>query len=464
MLDFLSVNYELPPGPAGAIQAGRALTALRDRGWRFEALTATPDVELPGVRTHHVPDPGPSRLARRVERSPLRALAPWLIRPDRSVSWVEPALARARALVAERRPRFLVGYVMPYAAGLVGVRLAEETGLPLVIVLGDSPTCGDMHPVYPSRGHLRELRELEDRFVRQAAAVAYVSQVNADRVRDRQPEALRNRVHVVRRAASPAFRPASDPPVGEKTPVPDRVVIRYLGALGGWHHWWQRRPRLTRLRRAVEGLGSYRAASLDYRTHSPVHLGMAVRALTAERPEWAGRVTVQTFGGNAASPEIIRQVLRTAGVEDAVEVHPGVPAAEVGALAAGADLLFLCLPQRRDGGAGGIISAKTYEYLATDRPILAAVPRGENWNYLEGRPGVWLTEPDDVAGMQAAVEAVCEAKLTAGAPLRFDRSVLWPELSPEGRAGELAALFEQVCPGGPIARAAERPAATASPA
>ena len=65
-----------------------------------------------------------------------------------------------------------------------------------------------------------------------------------------------------------------------------------------------------------------------------------------------------------------------------------------------ADLLFFTLPRRPDGSRGGRISAKTYEYLLTDRPILAAVPRGENWDYLQGKPGVWLMEPDDEAAMQ----------------------------------------------------------------
>ena len=59
----------------------------------------------------------------------------------------------------------------------------------------------------------------------------------------------------------------------------------------------------------------------------------------------------------------------------------------------------------------------------TDRPILAAVPRGENWDYLEGKPGVWLMEPDDEPAMKAALCELARAKAD-GAPRTFDRSAL----------------------------------------
>ena len=78
-----------------------------------------------------------------------------------------------------------------------------------------------------------------------------------------------------------------------------------------------------------------------------------------------------------------------------VDVFGPVAHAQIADIIARADLLFITLPKRLDGSPGGRISAKTYEYLATDRPILAAVPRGENWDYLADKPGVWLVAPDD---------------------------------------------------------------------
>ena len=52
--------------------------------------------------------------------------------------------------------------------------------------------------------------------------------------------------------------------------------------------------------------------------------------------------------------------------------------------------ILQCVQNRTDDTPGGRIASKTYEYLMTDRPILAAVPKGENWDYYAGKPGVWL--------------------------------------------------------------------------
>ncbi len=75
----------------------------------------------------------------------------------------------------------------------------------------------------------------------------------------------------------------------------------------------------------------------------------------------------------------------------------------------------------------------------TDRPVLAAVPHGENWDYLADKPGVWLVEPDDRQAMKSALTELAEAKF-AGEPRTFAREPLHDELSYDTRARE----FEQV--------------------
>jgi glycosyltransferase involved in cell wall biosynthesis len=136
----------------------------------------------------------------------------------------------------------------------------------------------------------------------------------------------------------------------------------------------------------------------------------------------------------------VERALGAAGVEDVVEVRGPVPHAQVAGILERADLLFITLPSRPDGSPGGRISAKTYEYLTTDRPILAAVPRGENWDYLAGKPGVWLVEPGDRQGMREVIASLAADKL-AGRPLAFDRTHLREELSYTTRAREFAAVL-----------------------
>jgi glycosyltransferase involved in cell wall biosynthesis len=188
-------------------------------------------------------------------------------------------------------------------------------------------------------------------------------------------------------------------------------------------------------------LGRHELTQLDQRTSSPAVIGRAILDVLAEQPSWAGRLRLEVYG-NPYPEALVARALASAGVEGVVAVHGPVAHAEVPDILAGADLLFLTLPRRVDGSAGGRISAKTYEYLATDRPILAAVPRGENWDYLEGRSGVWLVEPDDQDGMRRVIAELAAAKL-GGAPRTFARPELREELSYAARADEFASVIRE---------------------
>jgi glycosyltransferase involved in cell wall biosynthesis len=222
-------------------------------------------------------------------------------------------------------------------------------------------------------------------------------------------------------------------------PGSEDFEIVYVGAMSGWWSLLGQGPphgRLERLYDAWTRLGRYEVTRLDARTSSPVMAGRAILEVIDEHPQWRGRLRLNVYG-NPYPETLVANALASAGVESVVNVFGPVPHREVAGIVARSDLLFVTLPKRVDGSAGGRISAKTYEYLATDRPILAAVPRGENWDYLEGKPGVWLVEPDDVAAMSEAIAELAAAKL-AGTPRTFDRAELRDELSYGTRAGEFA--------------------------
>jgi hypothetical protein len=167
-------------------------------------------------------------------------------------------------------------------------------------------------------------------------------------------------------------------------------------------------------------------------------IGRAIVEAVERRPDWKGRVEL-TIHGNPYPPELVARAVRDAEVEDVVTVLGPVAHARVAEILSRADLLFITLPKRVDGSPGGRISAKTYEYLMTDRPILAAVPRGENWDYLADKPGIWLVAPDDRERMREVIAELAAAKL-AGRPAAFDRSALRERISYDARARE----FEQV--------------------
>jgi hypothetical protein len=330
---------------------------------------------------------------------------------------VPTAVARGTTLARERSPDVIVAFMMPFSVGLAGVTLKALLRRPLVVNFDDSMTCSDMQPEFETRVHAWLTRALEDWYVRRADAVVFVSRRNLERVRDRLPIALRHKLHLVRFGADPYLFAARS----ELRPEP-AFVIRYVGGLVGWTPLYEdaRRPGLLRrLHRWVMRRGRLRVAELDLRTHSPVYLARAIAELTRRHPELAGKVRIEVYG-NDYPQNVIETVLERAGVAGLVHVLPPVSHEQAAHLTAGADALLIALPDRVDGSPGGRISAKTYEYLMTDRPIIAAVPAGENREFLDGVPGVWQVPPAGVEEMCAALEQLVGPALE-GRPRRFER-------------------------------------------
>ena len=84
-----------------------------------------------------------------------------------------------------------------------------------------------------------------------------------------------------------------------------------------------------------------------------------------------------------------------------------------------ADLLFLPMQNLPPGRRSSTVPGKTYEYLATGRPILAAVPPGDTSDILQA-VGHTVCGPDDIDGIAAAI---------AAAIARSDAGVASPELN-----------------------------------
>ena len=447
---LLAICYEFAPvtTPTG-IRTTKLLSLLT--GWEIEVIT----VEAPTPQGDHitlntVSSGTPTALLRSLTKLKLDKVREWVVWPDDKIFWILPALRKAMQIVRVQKPDAILVFMMPYASGIIGLWLKRLTGLPVILNLDDSPTCTDMHPFFPSRLHYFLTRRLEDMYVQKTDATIYVSEFNRRMVESRQPERYRPNLHLIRYGADPAD--FALPAKGASPEEPFRVV--YLGGMNGWYQLTERPGQKNslakRLFRWWTELGRLHLVRLDQRGSSPVFLGQAIQAAIAQTPDWKGRVQMEIYG-NRYPQAVVKQVLETQGIDAVVSVSGPVPNVEAIGIASRADLLFMTLPVRKDGTSGGRISAKTYEYLMTDRPILAALPRGENWDFLEGKPGVWLVAPDDIGGMARVVAELAAAKF-AGSPQEFDRSALRAELSYQSRAAQLAAVLDEATAAVPLPR------------
>lgn len=438
---LLSISYRFPPETYPLAMRIQYFLGHLQREWSIDAVTAAKDAEVEGVTVHHVPPREADGFVQLMGRLRLTKIVDWCAWPDRFVLWLLPALYRAWQLCQRKRPEAILTFCMPYSTGLVGVLLKKLTGLPLVLNLNDSPTCTDMNAVFPSRLHYRLAHWMENWFVRNADAVVYVSKRNMERVRDRQPPTHRSKFHLIRRGVRPL------PSLNEHPSRGDTFQIVYTGGMGGWHFGDPDEAPPSLLRRLYhrwQEWGTYHVEQLDPKTHSPIYIGQAIQAVIDEHPEWKGRISLDVYG-NTFPEELTQNVLEGHGIQDVVHVHGPVSHEQALRHMQKADLLFQTLPGRVNETPGGRISAKTYEYLMTDRPILGALPPGENTEYLSDKPGVFLTDPWDVDGMSSILSRLT-ARAFAGDDLSVDRSSLRNQLLSTTQAQAFEEVLHSVLP------------------
>ena len=156
----------------------------------------------------------------------------------------------------------------------------------------------------------------------------------------------------------------------------------------------------SRFRRALGG-GS---PGVDILPRSHFYLVEAIKTMLLRDPTLRDRLELH-FAGVLSDTD--RHVAEQVPV---TILHGYLPHAESIALMQSADLLFLPMQRLPKGRRSTTVPGKTYEYLASGRPMLGAVPPGDARDILERSGRAILCEPGDVEGLVAALtKALSEA-------------------------------------------------------
>jgi glycosyltransferase involved in cell wall biosynthesis len=152
---------------------------------------------------------------------------------------------------------------------------------------------------------------------------------------------------------------------------------------------------------------------------SPQFLLRSVEEFCAALPGVRDRLEI-VFAGRALPED--RQLVDHSSVGDLVRWIGQVSHAQSIELIRTADLLFLPMHNLPSGRRATTVQAKTYEYMAAGRPILAAVPEGDANDYLAKSGSALICRPDDVPGMRQNIQ-------TAYFAWEKGRQIIHPELS-----------------------------------
>jgi hypothetical protein len=450
---ILVFAYHFPPmGGAGAQRAIKLVRRLAELGWepvvvtregradeRYNPRDEQLVIELPaGLEVHRVPGPEPDLIhgngwSSRVERLVGRvdARARW---------WAESA--ERTALAIGGRFDLVHAFLEPYETATAATAVAARLGIPWIADLQD-PWALDEVRVQITRLHAAQDRRRMRRGLRTAAAVVMNTGEAARAVARELPEFRGRRVHAIPNGFD--AREWSVPPA-ERFDGAFRIV--HTGtlhtAIGLAHR------RSAKAHRVLGG----RLAEVDMLTRSHVFLLEALDSLIADRPELADRIELHLAG------LLTDTDLAAAAGRAYVRPRGFLSHADTVELIRSADLLFLPMHDLPPGTAARIVPCKTYEYLASERPILAAVPDGDARDLLSRSPGVHVCRPADVAAMRASVEAELDA--TQATRACAERRALLARYERDALADELVRVFADALGRRGPGAAAERPAALAT--
>jgi glycosyltransferase involved in cell wall biosynthesis len=273
--------------------------------------------------------------------------------------------------------------------------LGRRLGVPWVADLRD-PWALDEMQIYPSGLHRRREAARMRTTLETAAAIVMNTAEAAAALRARFPELAATRIKVI-----PNGYDAEDFAGWPASGDPERFRIVHTGTL---HTALGRRTRATgAARRALRG-----NTEIDVLTRSPVFLIEALARLRDRDPSLGARVELHLAGDLGADDR------RAVQSYPDVHVHGYVSHARSVELVRSADLLFLPMHNLPAGRRARIVPGKTYEYAASGRPILAAVPDGDARDLLQTLPQARLCAPADVEAMVDIVKRLAARKDAAG--------------------------------------------------
>jgi glycosyltransferase involved in cell wall biosynthesis len=428
----LFLAYHFPPiGGAGVQRSVKFVRYLPELGYEPVVVTGpearsdrwTPEdeslaLELPRqteiLRLDSVPPPVGTGWRDRAER--------WLGLGDAFRRWwVEGAVALGEAQAVD----LIYASMSPFESGTAAAELSRRLGKPWVADLRD-PWALDEMQVYSTRLHrgveLRRMRSL----LGSAAAVVMNTDEAARLVRE-FPGLEDTPVFAVPNGFDP-----DDFIDDGQVPRDDgkfRIVhTGYLHTATG-----RRRGGDSLVRRAFGGS----VAGVEIISRSHVFLLQAIDRLLARDPGLEDRLELHLAG--ALSTEDLDAIGHTRIVRT-----PGyLPHRETTALLRSADLLFLPMHDLPPGRRATIIPGKTYEYLASERPILAAVPDGDARDLLAHAGTAHLCRPRDVDCMVAAIELELRRVERGDPPPHLDPHVA-AKYDRRALTRELACVFEAV--------------------
>jgi glycosyltransferase involved in cell wall biosynthesis len=391
------IAYYFPPiGGPGTQRSLKFVKFLPEYGWQPLVVTGLGETsahysprdetfhdEVPGIvdvyRTRRVETgDNPHGLAQRLRD--LLGISSLFAR-----NWIREAIKTGVRAYAEKGADLIYVSLSPFEGTLAASSLAERFGLPWIADLRD-PWALDEMQVHVSSLHRRfELLRMRRRL--QSASIIIMNTPEATKqLLSAFPEFRRKRVVTITNGFDAGDFTCRGKPISVERPF-TILHAGYLHVGSGLHM-----RKHTFLYRALGRI----VGEVDFLTRSHYFLLQALERWVASDPGVRSKVRL-TLVGKLSEED--KAIARASSVSDLVDFRGYQSHKETVAQMAEASVLFLPMHNLPPGWRATIVPGKAYEYMATGRPILAAVPEGDARDFVTKAGTGYVCAPDDVEGM-----------------------------------------------------------------
>ncbi len=349
--------------------------------------------------------------------------------PDAFSSWwIEHATKKGEQILQQENVDLIFATVSPYASASIAAYLSKKSGIPWVADLRD-PWALDEVEEFPTIIHkMAGLRQMH-KVLKTASAVIMNTPEAEKRLKMVFP--IFNRKKTV--AITNGYDPADFAGVAERTST-TKFRIVHSG------YFYTELGLILQKKKAIHRILGGISPRVNLFTRSPYFLIKALENWVGMHPDVLDKIEVLFLGKMSESDlqlihqsNIASRMIRTVGY---------VTHSENIRYLRSADLLFLAMHDLSNGDRATTVYGKTYEYMGSKAPILAAVPEGDAKDFLRACGTAFFCKPDDWLGMTDIMMHIFKLRqmgLSAVSPNKFieqfDRKVL---------TGKLAAVFHEI--------------------
>ena len=390
---LIAAWYFPPDGGAGAQRPASFARHLPELGWKCRVVARSESSQRgrwnPLDRSLMDQLPASAELIRITEEGPFEESG---FPGERGIkSHIGPFCRRVVREVSVNSPDVLLLTMSPFILSEIPRLIPRESDTRVVVDLRD-PWILDYWPVHSSRS----VRRRQGRLMKDMLE-------SVDGIVMNTPEATAQCLKVFGGHLESKILTLENGFEPEQFSTPDTSrssVIRIMHT-GTFHCESLATPRGLRAR-----LASFRHASrgvIDRTGRTPHHLFHAARLLRGEDPEIASRLHFDFVGHVDHGLE---KCVRDGGFDSQTTLHGYVAHDRMTDLVAGASGLFLPGGKLADGVRDPITPGKTYEYLASGRPVLAALHPGSGLDLVCSFPGVFSCDPCSPRSIAAGIKSI----------------------------------------------------------